>query len=283
MTTVDLAEQLLAIGRQLQATERRLTRTSSKPELPPVLQQLLTDPMARLADMLQPLTDWPGLGRTADDSVRAAAPYRWSQHASWTLGNSPEGRPWRATDASASGDQPRGWPRLARRPDRSQHAGSHGYDVAKDKCRRGDANGLAGSARPSLTRGPSGLLSILQSNVAHPVEPAAITAPGVVRATGEISPPASDPRHPSNVWSAVAHGAPSGVPKTDEHTLYVAVENASMVSNAPDDAATALSRMAIAPRLERTPVTLNLDNDLDLPQADIRHRVERSNGVPSSR
>ena len=123
--------------------------------------------------------------------------------------------------------------------------------------------------RARLTRGPSGLLSILQSNVAHPVEPAAITAPGVVRATGGDSPPASDPRHPSNVWSAVAHGAPSGVPKTDEHTLYVAVENASMVSNAPDDAATALSRMAIAPQIERTPVTLNLDNDLDLPQADI--------------
>ena len=58
MTTVDLAERLLAIGRQLQATECQLTRPSTALELPPVFRQLLTDPLARLADLLQPFTNW---------------------------------------------------------------------------------------------------------------------------------------------------------------------------------------------------------------------------------
>ena len=119
MTPVDLAEQLLAIGRQLQATERRLTRTSSKLELPPVLQQLLTDPMARLADMLQPLTNWPVPQPAA---LIQCVPRRPIDGRSMHPGHLATLR----RDAHGARQMPplvgtnhRGWPRLARRPDRS--------------------------------------------------------------------------------------------------------------------------------------------------------------------
>src|SRR5262245_16724830 len=59
MRTVDVAEQLLAIGRRLQAMERRLTQPPPVLELPLVFQQLLVDPLARLGDLVRPFANWP--------------------------------------------------------------------------------------------------------------------------------------------------------------------------------------------------------------------------------
>jgi hypothetical protein len=115
MTTVDLADQLLAIGRHLQATERRLTRTSSRLELPPVLRLLLTDPIARLADLLQPFTNWSVSQPPADDSARTLAPSRWPPHVSWVPGNSQGGAHGPRQRPPLLGTSHRGRQPLARR------------------------------------------------------------------------------------------------------------------------------------------------------------------------
>ena len=282
MTTVDLADQLLAIGRQLQATERRLIRTSSRLELPPVLRLLLTDPIARLADLLQPFTNWSASQPTADDSARTSTPSRWPPHVSSAPGNSQGGRPWPAAEASATWDQPQG-SAAPGEAIRSSLSTPESMDMLSGRTGIvGETQTVSPGQRVRLTRAPSGLLSILQSNMAHLVEPPAVTAPDAAQGTGRDSPPTSGPGHPSDAWSATAYGIPSGVPHMDEHPLYVAVENASMATNNPDDAATALPRMGIAPRQKPTPATLTLDDHLGLPQADIGTEVSLQAVYPTS-
>lgn len=184
MTIVDLAEQLQAIGRQLQTTERRLSRLPAVLEFPPALRQLLTDPLARLTDLLQPFVSWPAPQPPPDELTPALAPSRRSPPAAQPSRDLQGGQPLPAAAACT------GWgPQWS--PDRREHTPalpipSAAVDVPMPRWSTASA-GLQTAPPPQgtrLTRERAALLSILQSSVAPTGEPSAVTG-----ADGVLAPP----------------------------------------------------------------------------------------------
>ena len=259
----------MVIGRQLQAMEQRLTHPSIAPRLPPVLQQLLTDPLARLTELLQPLANWPVPQPTSADPARGLAPSQRSAYASELRIGSWVGRPQPAADASTSRGEPH-W--SSARGEATQPFSGTPEPMDMSPGRSGEVketHAVLPGQGARLTREASALLSILQCNVARPIEPPVLTAPGVALATGPSSGAVAGPGHPAKARGAAARGVLPRVPNLAEPHVYPAVKDTPMVTHALDDATTTTPLLEIVPSQERTPATLNLSDRLHLPQADI--------------
>src|SRR6476660_431444 len=76
MNAVDVAEQLIAVGRQWQAMERKLRQPVVALESFATLSALLVDPVARLSDLLVPHIN-PQPAPHPPASLKPAAPYPW--------------------------------------------------------------------------------------------------------------------------------------------------------------------------------------------------------------
>jgi hypothetical protein len=267
MSAVDLAKQLMVIGRQLQAMEQRLTHPSNAPTLPLALQQLLTDPLARLSGLIQPLANWPVPQPTSDDSARGLAPSQRSPHASELRVGSRVERPQPAANT------PTGWGE----PYSSSARGEATQPFSSTPEPMPVWSGRTGEARKTppvtpgqgarLTREASALLSILQLNMAHPAEPPTGTAPGGMLATGPGAGAVADSGHAARARSAAARGLLPPVPNLAEPQVSPTVKNTSMVTHGQDDGTTTTPLLEIAPSHERTPATRNLSDRLYLPQA----------------
>jgi len=257
MSAVHLAEQLMVIGRQLQAMEQRLTHPSIAPTLPPVLQQLLTDPLCRLTELLQPVANWPVPQPSSADPVRGSALSQRSPHASEPRVGSRVGGPQPAADAYT------GWGGLHRSSARGE--ATQPFPNTPEPLHMSPERSGAASERPAvppgqgarLTREASALLSILQFNVAHPVEPLAVTAPGDALATGPGANAVAGPEHPADARGAAARGVSPRVPNLAEPHMYPAVKETSMVTHDQDDATITTPLLEIASAPERTPATPN--------------------------
>jgi hypothetical protein len=170
MNAVDAAEQLMAVGRRLQALERQLQRPVVPLASGGVWGELAADPVARLSDLLASCANQTPASLPPVPS-RASPPYRW------------EARPAASRDASPSTTVPPEEVVGIAPPERFPFAD----ETPRGMTRRfpGDAptiSDLAHAAEPSqpdgvrLTRAPSSLLSILQSNL-RPTDQANATPP----------------------------------------------------------------------------------------------------------
>lgn len=195
MNPVDAAEELLAVGRRLQALERQLRQPVVALAAVGAWRELAADPVARLADLLAPYAN-PAHAPQPPVPARASSPYRREARPA-----APHGVSLAATvlPGEMDGVVP---------TDRFQFAESGVRDAAGesswDRPEMSDPQRPAEPVQPDgvrLTRAPSSLLAILQSNVRPPDQgsgappsssasgraatwPALLTEPGAHRPVG---------------------------------------------------------------------------------------------------